>query len=331
MAIYFLYKLIFLQIEEEVCLLRKEFPAGGKRDRSTLLHSQRLYAAIKKWAGAKMDLEQNERVMDFLEDFAAQSSLVVKERRKTIGGLKVGKEAFRERLGEYDDIAHIFGDTLEEIVLAKLMRNTVRFQKKVQQTAVGQKIVEATKVEFVKLMQLSKDETWDLQIRAGLTDEQLDKVRFILKEKTDGFERLLKCSRTTGKTRRKEQESLFERLKKKRSKSGGTYVSILETMKLIIELFGKEICVGDGKTHTWKVGIDGRKIGGKDQVMCGVTPLSFGLPVQSCYCTFPVAIVCGKEDMSFLNDDLKPLFIEFVDQALQSNLSSTEDPHVKDS
>ena len=169
--------------------MRRKFPAGGeKRDASTLLHSQRLYAALKKWGSAKMDLDESERVMDFLEDFASQSSLVVKERRKTIGGLMVGKEAFRERLGEYDDIAHIFGDTLEEIVLAKLMRNTVRLQKKVQQTAVGQKIVEDTKVQFVKLMQLSKDDTWDLQIRTGLTDEQLDKVRFILKEKTDGFE-----------------------------------------------------------------------------------------------------------------------------------------------
>jgi hypothetical protein len=44
--------------------------------------------------------------------------------------------------------------------------------------------------------------------------------------------------------------------------------------------------------------------------MFGITPLDFGLSIQSCYATFPVAIVCGQEAYQFLKSEWASLFAE---------------------
>ena len=123
------------------------------------------------------------------------------------------------------------------------------------------------------------EDTWDLQVKSGLTDEQLDKVRKIAGDKVVGLENIFACSKGAGEVRRKEQHSLFERLKRQKSPSGGTYFSIKESMRLLIELYGDENSYEGDKIWRWKVSMDGRKIAGKDQVMMGITPMDFGLAV----------------------------------------------------
>jgi hypothetical protein len=110
--------------------------------------------------------------------------------------------------------------------------------------------------------------------------------------------------------RREEQRGLFERLNRKRSHSGGTSFSVKECMRLLIEFYGGDNLYDGEKQYKWKLSLDGRTIGGQQQVMMGITPFDFGLAVQFCYSTFLVAIVCGLEDSKFLLSEWKELFQE---------------------
>jgi hypothetical protein len=255
----------------------------------------------------RSEFEDSLAVLEYLEDFSAPATSV----RVKIDKLRDRSRVQRSRLSQYDALVRLYGDSLEDIVLAKLVKNTVSWRKAVTDTNVGHSIVQNTKLQLVKMMKLTPEETWDLQIKANLTDEQLDKVRKVLGQKREGLDGILCCSKTSGQVRRQEQKDLFEQLHRKKTSSGGTYFSVRQSMRLLIDLYGGgREAYGEEKMYRWKLSIDGRKISGQDQVMMGITPLDFGLAVQSCYNTFPIAIVCGKEDYTFLKSEWKELFAE---------------------
>jgi hypothetical protein len=303
-------------LKKDICELEVHIISLQKNDLDFKVQQQRLKKMLEVMSDKRTQFEDAAALAEYLEDFVAGGEYEVKTNKKKINELKKRSRIQRERLSEYESLVLLYGDSLEDITLARLMKNTVAYRKKVEKTEVGKAIIEEVKMNLVNLLKLSPDDTWDLQIKAGLTDEQLDKVRLVLGEKRQGFERLLSCSKSSGIVRRKEQSALFSKLKRKKSISGGTYFSLAASMRLLIELYGGGEAggyVGNAKTFKWKVSIDGRKIAGKSQVMCGITPMDFGLAVQSCYNTFPVAIVCGKEDVEFLREEWKELFAEIAE------------------
>jgi hypothetical protein len=308
--------------------LRRDLSKRDENDHSFLTEQQRLQELILLMRDKRKQFDNALSLAEYLEEFVAGGEFEIKKRRKRIDELALKGRRRRERLSEYESLVLLYGDNLDHLVLAKLMKNTLNWQKQVKNTVVGREIVKETKRDLIKLLKLTPDESWDLQIKSGLSDEQLDKVRLVLGQKRDGFERLLSCSRSTQKIRNAEQSSLFARLKRKRTKSGGTMISLREAMRLLTDLYG---ITGEKDTiYKWKLGIDGRKIAKMDQVMCGITPLDFGLAVQSCYNTLPVAIVCGKEDVDFLLEEWKELFEEIKELNETGFLSITppKDPEL---
>jgi hypothetical protein len=308
--------------------LQRDLSKRDETDHRFLTEQQRLQELILLMRDKRKQFDNALSLADFLEEFVAGGEFEIQKRRKRIDELALKGRRRRERLSEYESLVLLYGDNLDHLVLAKLMKNTLNWQKQVKNTIVGREIVEETKRDLIKLLKLTPDESWDLQIKASLSDEQLDKVRLVLGQKRDGLERLLSCSRTTEKIRSAEQSHLFARLKRKRTKSGGTMISIREAMRLLMDLYG--VTGEEGTIYKWKLGIDGRKIAKKDQVMCGITPLDFGLAVQSCYNTLPVAMVCGKEDEAFLVEEWKELFQEIKELNETGFLSITppKDPEL---
>jgi hypothetical protein len=182
---------------------------------------------------------------DFVAEFGVGQEFKIRKRRLRISNLEKRGKKQRERLSKYESLVLIYGDCLEDIVLARLMKNTVTWQKKVRATKVGQAIVEVTKQKLVlHLISLTAKETWHLQIKTGLTDQQFDKLRMVLGEKREGWNRLFVCSKSAGKVRRKEQSQLFVRLGRQRSHSGGCYFSMKECMRYLISYMGMRVFLG---------------------------------------------------------------------------------------
>jgi hypothetical protein len=126
-----------------------EDKSGNPNNLSATIAHQRLFQALQKLGDKRTQFEDSLSLAEFLEDFEGGEELGLRERRKAINELEVRGREQRERLTEYESLVMLYGDCLEDIVLARLMKNTVEWHKRVEKTEVGQSIIEETKTRTI--------------------------------------------------------------------------------------------------------------------------------------------------------------------------------------
>jgi len=108
---------------------------------------------------------------------------------------------------DIESLLEVHGENLDDVIIAKLLYVNLKMMNRIGDTNTGKKLREKAREEFMKEIDLNSKESFDIQIRAGMSDEQLDTVRILLREKRSALRKLLCSSRTTGDVRRVEQSS----------------------------------------------------------------------------------------------------------------------------
>lgn len=134
----------------------------------------------------------------------------------------------------------------------------------------------------------SVDKCHDFQLDVGLTDENYEKVRGWLADEVS-----LRATRIVADFRREEMAEVATELGARPIlKRQGVMLDLRHAIEYIMKVLTPSTTP---KTTKWKISIDGRQYAKRKEVMIGITPLSFGIDIQSCDFVFPIAIWEGTK------------------------------------
>ena len=120
----------------------------------------------------RTDLDQSLDVGGYIADFLQHKS---HHKHKSI--TELSKKRGMKTMREYEILFDVCGENLEEMFFLKLMKNSVVMREKVKNCKVGKSIIETVKEEMINVLKLGPEDTNDLQIKAHLSDVQLDTIR----------------------------------------------------------------------------------------------------------------------------------------------------------
>jgi hypothetical protein len=229
-------------------------------------------------------------------------SVIPSKTRIRIGDLERGKnkETLTARMNVLQCASKIFGDNLEDV--ARCL--SVLYNFSVQP--------DPGELEASLDLHFNKEETWDICLRCDLSDEQLESLRNVLKEKRSCLRRLFACPRSVGTVRRKLTKQISKLLLVQRTPNGlGVFTNTETVMKFIISNYGSDVNWTSKEKCQYKLSGDGKVNESKTQWMMGISPLSLpNICLQSPYNVFPLALVCCDEKNEVLKQELDVLFAE---------------------